>query len=231
MKPIIGILAEIDGEYTSKLQNSYIHAIEKSGGVPLLLPYVKEDETINRFIDLCDGFCFTGGADIDPTRYGEEKRATCEEIQYHRDELEFKVLQRVLDTQKPILAICRGAQLVNVAFGGTLYQDLPSEAPTHVLHRRKEDKYSLFHEIKVLAPLQSLVGTEQMRVNSFHHQAVKKLGEGLAVMALADDSIIEAFCLLEKRYLCAYQWHPERLFDMDAYNRVIFEDFVKACQE
>jgi putative glutamine amidotransferase len=232
MQPIIGIFAEIDAEATAKLQNTYVKAIEKSGGIPLLLPYVQGDATIARFVSLCDGFCFTGGADIDPTRYGEDKRATCEEVQYHRDDLEFRALHQVLKTEKPILAICRGAQLINVAFGGTLYQDIPSETPTHVLHRRQEDKYSLFHTVKVLAdtPLRNLVQTEQICVNSFHHQAVKKLGAGLEIMAVADDGMAEAFYGSEKRYLRAYQWHPERLFDLDESHRVIFEDFVKACQ-
>lgn len=231
MKPIIGILAEVDIECNTKVQSAYINAIEQSGGFPILLPYVKETDTIEGFVNLCDGFLFTGGADLAPQRYGEHPKATCGATECNRDELEFKVFQKVIGTSKPILAICRGTQLVNVALGGKLYQDIPSEIPTQISHRQCEPKFSPSHSIKVLqnTPLFNLMEKERISANSFHHQAIKTLGEGLKVMALADDDIIEAIYLTGERYLRAYQWHPERLCETDAHNRLIFDDFIKAC--
>lgn len=232
MNPLIGILSEVDGEAVTKVQDTYIGAIEKSGGVPILLPYVEQEDTIDRFVGLCDGFFFTGGADIDPARYGEVSSDVCGPIQPLRDALEFRVFEKVIATDKPILAICRGAQLVNAALGGTLYQDLPSELGSPVAHRQSEAKFEPSHAVKVLSgtPLHALVGTEQMTANSFHHQAIKRLGKGLSVMALAEDGIIEALFLEGDRYLRAYQWHPERLLDSNAQNRMIFTDFIDTCR-
>ncbi len=232
MKPIIGVLAEVDLEQNTKVQNGYIRAIEESGGIPILLPYVKDTDTMERFVSLCDGFFFTGGADIDPQRYGEEPKNTCGRIQYARDELEFAVIQIVNKTSKPLLAVCRGAQLVNIALGGTLYQDIPSEINTQISHKQTEPKNSPSHDVQILksTPLFELMKKTEMTANSFHHQAIKKLGEGLQIMAVADDGIVEAFCLSGERYLRAYQWHPERLYGTDIDNRLIFDDFIRACQ-
>ena len=230
--PVIGLLGEIDDERTITMQNTYINAIEKSGGVPIIFPFVENEESVNKLIDICDGFLFTGGADIAPSRYGEGIKPTCGAIQYQRDAFEFKMFDAVIATGKPILAICRGAQLVNVALGGTLYQDLSDEMPSPIAHRQAEPKFAMSHDIKILAdtPLHSLIGADRMHGNSFHHQAIKRLGEGLQVMATADDGIVEAVYLPGAPYFRAYQWHPERLVDMDEKNRMIFDDFLAACR-
>ena len=232
MRPIIGVLAEIDDECNTRVQNPYIHAIEKSGGIPILFPYVSDNETIGRLVDLCDGFFFTGGADIHPKHYGEKAKESLGNLQEHRDEFEFRVFEKVIKTAKPILAICRGAQLVNIALGGTLYQDIPSELQTTISHRQSEPKFSPSHDVKIMinTPLYEMVRTAQIKVNSCHHQAIKTLGKGLEMMAVAEDGIIEAVYASGERYLRAYQWHPERLFKTDVHNRMIFEDFVHACK-
>ena len=232
MRPIIGLISDIDDDFSAQVYGSYPHAIEMVGGTPLLLPYIKNEETINHFIDICDGFLFTGGDDIEPCRYGEEKKETCGEIQVNRDELEFKVFKKVLESSKPILAICRGIQVVNVAFGGTLYQDIPTEYQTSILHRQSEPRTQPSHKVKVLenTPLSKLMGAERVNANSFHHQAVKVLGKGLKLMGVAEDGMVEAVYLPGERYLRAYQWHPERLVDTDEHNRSIFEDFIGACK-
>ena len=233
MKPIIGILAETDNEQVTKLQPTYTRALEKSGGIPIILPYIKEEVTLDSYIDICDGFLFTGGADIDPMHYGEGKRASCGIIEPYRDEFELKFFKKAISSKKPILAICRGAQLVNVALGGTLYQDIPSEVQTEILHRQNEPQSATFHSVKLVqdAPLFDLIGTAEMTVNSIHHQAIKRLADGLTVMATADDGIIEAVCLSAEQYLRAFQWHPERLYDDDALNHKIFDDFIRACRK
>ena len=232
MRPIIGVLAEIDNELNTRVQNPYIHAIEMSGGIPVLFPYVDEDETIERLVNICNGFFFTGGVDIDPWRYGEEPSENLGTLQESRDDFEFRVFQRVIKTSKPILAICRGAQLINVALGGTLYQDIPSEIDTKIAHKQSEPKFSPSHDVKIIVdtPLHGMMQTEQIKANSFHHQAIKRLGKGLEIMAVAEDGIVEAVYLPKSQYGRAYQWHPERLFETDMHNRMIFEDFIRACK-
>lgn len=231
MRPIIGLLAEVDGELSTRVQNTYVKAIENAGGAPILFPYVNDGDTIDHLIGICDGFFFTGGMDIDPSRYGEKARENLGETQVNRDEFEFKVFDKIIKTGKPIIAICRGAQLVNVALGGTLYQDIPSEVDTEISHRQCEPKFAHSHDVKIIpdTPLYEMMGTERIKANSFHHQALKVLGKGLAVMAVADDGIIEAAYSTEMPYLRAYQWHPERLIETDATSRMIFEDFIRIC--
>ncbi len=233
MKPIIGIVTDIDNNLVTAVPDAYNHAIEQAGGTPIVLPYVRDEQTLAEFVAFCDGFLFSGGADIDPRRYGEEVKETCGGIEPYRDAMEFLLFQNVMGASKPILAICRGIQLVNAALGGTLYQDIPSEYDTSIAHRQTEPKFSPSHEVNVLAdtPLYGLVNTDRIRANSFHHQAVKTLASGLQVMATADDGIIEAVWAPDHGYLRAYQWHPERLFESEESNRLIFEDFIGACRK
>ena len=232
MTPIIGMLGEVDAEKSTIVQTAYLRAIENAGGTPVLLPYTQEKKTVERFVSLCDGFLFTGGGDVHPNRYGEEMKETCGTPDVMRDELELAVFASAYKAGKPILAICRGIQLVNVALGGTLYQDLPTEYPVELFHRQKEPKFSPSHRVKIIenTPLHTLIGASSMTANSFHHQAVKQLGEGLEVMALSDDGIIEAVYGKGKQFLRAYQWHPERLFATHAPTRLLFEEFINACK-
>jgi putative glutamine amidotransferase len=232
MRPVIGVLAEVDDEAATRVMRSYIHALEASGGAPLLLPYTEDPEVLSRFAEVCDGFCFTGGKDVDPKHYGEERHPGCEAIAPLRDALELVVFAAVYPTGKPILGICRGAQLINVAMGGTLYQDLPTQRPSAIAHRQSQPKTEPSHSVRILAgsPLFEQIGAERMQANSFHHQAIKTPGKGLEIWAVADDGVIEAVGLPGERYLHAYQWHPERLCDGDADNRKIFERFVEACR-
>ena len=232
-KPIIGIISDVDVDFVSSVKNDYVKAIEASGGTPILLPYSKKSETSDSFIELCDGFLFSGGNDIEPIRYGEETKPNCGAIQLNRDDFEFRMFEKMIATDKPILAICRGMQVVNVAFGGTLYQDIPSEISTDIQHRQTEARYEFSHFVKILGdtPLAAFIGENSIRANSFHHQAVKRLGDGLLAMAYSTDGIIEGFYHTSHPYLRAYQWHPERLFDKDSDNKLIFSNFIAACKE
>ena len=233
MRPIIGLSAAVDNEATVTLLVPYAHAIEQAGGLPLVLPYTENTDVIHSFVSMCDGFIFTGGVDIAPERYGEAASELCGEIQPLRDALEFAVLDEVLATGKPILGICRGAQLINVALGGTLYQDIPSECPSDLAHRQTEARFDFSHDITILpsTPLHALLGVTRIKGNSFHHQAVHTLGKGLAVMAYADDGVIEALWLADHPYLRAYQWHPERLYDKDDDSRKLFFEFISVCKK
>jgi putative glutamine amidotransferase len=198
----------------------------------MVLPYTEDRSMMEHFAALCDGFLFTGGDDIAPSRYGESTKDTCGVIQQFRDRFELEMLEVVMRHAKPVLAICRGIQLVNVAFGGTLYQDIPSEKPSAVTHRQEDFGSSPIHTVSLLpdTPIAALVGQARIGVNSLHHQAIKRLGDGLEIMALAEDGTVEALYLPGERYLRAYQWHPERMFDTDANSRLIFADFINACR-
>jgi len=232
MKPIIGIFGAIDNERTVSLFGTYSDSIESNGALPILFPYTESAECIDRFVSLCHGFFFTGGVDIDPSRYGERTLPECGSIQPFRDRLEFAAFEAVYASGKPILGICRGAQLINVALGGSLYQDIPSQCSTELNHRQTEEKFEFSHSIKILegTPLRSLTGKSEMRGNSFHHQAVKSLAPSLRIMARAEDGIVEGFYEEGCRYLRAYQWHPERLYAKDGDNRKIFTDFIESCR-
>ena len=230
--PIIGIVASAKDVADVSAPVPYIAAIEAAGGVPVILPCGADFNVYDSFISLCDGFLFTGGCDIHPARYGEEILPECGNIQDHRDVIELELFARAIRTDKPIVAICRGIQLVNVALGGTLYQDIPSQTKTTLVHSQAEGRFEPSHGVNIIenTPLAAMTGGKtRMVANSFHHQAIKDLGRGLAVMARADDGIIEAVYMLDKPYVRAYQWHPERLQAIDADNLTIFAEFVGAC--
>ena len=198
----------------------------------MLLPYVERDDVIGSFISSVDGIMLSGGVDVDPSRYGEKMKPVCGMLSLPRDELEFKAIAIALEMKKPILGICRGAQVINVALGGTLYQDIRAEAETDIIHRQKEGVHEHSHciNVNIYSPFGAICDLKRIRINSFHHQAVNKLGAGLRVMATADDGIIEAFYLENYGYLRGYQWHPERLFDVDPVERRIFEEFIEASK-
>ena len=233
MKIKIGITPDVSNDHNVVAFGTYVKALECVNALPIVLPYTTKDETLEELMALCDGILFTGGVDVDPKHYGAEKQEACGEIEPYRDELELKVFDMARKAGKPILAICRGIQLVNVAMGGTLYQDLPSEAPSEIAHSQSEGKFDTSHCVQVTAdtPLYDLVGADRIVANSFHHQAIERLADGLAVMAVADDGIIEAVYGTDLRYLRAYQWHPERLVETHPPHRAIFEDFIRSCRE
>ena len=233
MSATIGLLAPIDDDRQLNLLYTYVSAIENAGGVPIILPYTESEETMRRYAELCDGFCFTGGVDIEPRRFAEETKNSCGKIQLYRDKLELSMFDIVFKEKKPIMGICRGAQVINVALGGTLYQDIPTEIQTDIQHRQSEAKDMHSHEIIIYTgtPYYELIGKERIPANSFHHQSVKVLGEGLKVMAVADDGVIEALYYEGDRYIRAYQWHPERLCHKDENHKCIFTDFINAVKE
>ncbi len=233
MKPVIGLFVSIDNERTTSVFDAYVRSVELAGGAPMIIPCVEDGETLDALIDICDGFIFTGGVDIDPCHYGEQIIDACGEIHAYRDSLELSAFPKIFNTGKPIMGICRGSQLINVALGGTLYQDIPSQLEGCMQHKQTEPKFSYSHDVTVLkdTPLYSLLGTERIKANTFHHQAIKTLGQGLQVMAKADDGIIEAIYLPGDRYLRAYQWHPERLHAADEYHRAIFRELIEESKD
>ena len=228
-KPLIGLTPQVDEEGRWWINPDYMNSVSRAGGIPVLLPVTEKKEELEEIARRFDGFLFTGGPDVDPAFYGQEKEAFCGGIDRERDAMEMKLFRLVFDLDKPILGICRGIQLMNVALGGTLYQDIPTQVPSEIPHRVLEKPQAReVHEITAapVCPFGDL--PRKLMVNSRHHQAIDRLAPGLAVRARAADGIIEAVYMPEKPQVRAVQWHPEN-FD-NALSRIIFGEFLCACK-
>lgn len=228
-KPLIGVTPLLDEARDSYwILRGYMDAVQQAGGIPMLLPLTDEDAVLERFADMMDGFIFTGGPDIAPEVYGCEMIPECGELVPARDSLETKLLRAVIERNKPALGICRGLQMVNSVLGGTLYQDLPTQHPSEVSHRMTPPYDRVCHEVKLVegTPLQKLLGKETIGVNSCHHQAIEKLGDGLKAMAWSSDGLVEAVYMPGKKFLWATQWHPEFSYKVNSDSVAIFEAFV-----
>ena len=214
--PLIGVTPLWDAERQSVwMLPDYLDGIKAAGGIPVVLPIAMSEDDAERIVESFDGFLFTGGQDV----------SSCPE----RDKEETLLLQKALESDKPILGICRGLQFINVFLGGTLWQDLPSQHPSAIVHRQGKPYGVPTHQVSISGELQSLLGKDILDVNTLHHQAVKDLGSGLTPMAVAPDGLIEAFQMPGKRFVWAVQWHPEYLFKTDKDSLAIFSCFVERC--
>ena len=219
MKPIIGIA--ISNRVKSKkiysvINNDYIKAVQKAGGIPILIPFSNNMENIKEYTDKIQGIIFTGGEDISPLVYNEDPLKEVECIIEERDRFELELFKEVYEKQIPILAICRGLQLINIALGGNLYQDINYQIPNSYGHAPKNTlRHNLYHSVKIEkdSKLFDIFKTEDLKVNSFHHQSIKKLGNDLKITALSNDGIIEAIESTNEKFLVAVQWHPENLVE------------------
>ena len=228
-KPLIALIPQVDEEGRWWLNPDYMESVSRAGGVPAMLPLTDREEELEEIARRFDGFLFTGGEDLDPALYGQKKDEFCGSIVPQRDAREMKLFRLAFEQEKPIFGICRGIQLMNVAMGGTLYQDIPTQAPSEVPHRVLGKPLAReVHEIFVEpdCPFGNLPLT--LMVNSRHHQAIDQLAPGLKVRARAADGIIEAVYMPEKPQVRAVQWHPENF--RNELSAVIFSDFVEACK-
>lgn len=230
MKPIIGINCDYEGDTKSHsfVYRDYVDAIIMAGGIPFLLPLIKNRDDVKCLLERMDGLLLTGGDDVPPARYGEERREKTYCVHADKDVFDNLLLQLALEKQKPILALCYGAQLINVAYGGSLIQDVPSEVKTAISHKpAKGEKCSHSVSIEKNTLLHKIIGADALDTNSAHHQAVKRLGKGLKATARASDGIIEAFECEGYPFLVAVQWHPERL-TIDTRHAALFKALVGA---
>ena len=233
-KPLIALMPLWDEKMNSYwMLPGYMELIIKSGGVPVMLSFSDDEQSVKEIADRFDGFVFTGGDDIDPAKYGEEKIKECGQPCVHRDSLEFALFREVIKTDKPILGICRGMQFLNAALGGTLYQDLPTQKPSEVCHKQPAPFDALTHSVTVEkgTMLYDIVGTEKLMVNTLHHQAVDKIAPCLVPCAKADDGLVEAVYDPEKAFLLGVQWHPEMIFGQEENSIKIGKAFVEACKK
>lgn len=234
MKPLIGVLPLFEKDaHTYWINPGYMHGVEAAGGLPVLLNLTEDAGSRMDACQRMDGFLFTGGQDVDPTLYGQEKLPQCNYQAPLRDSQEMWMLQTLLDMDKPILGICRGCQMINVAMGGTLYQDLPTQHPSQVLHAQMDivPRDEPCHTVR-LAPgsiISRLVGSAEPAVNSLHHQAVRDVAPGLLASATAPDGIVEAVESPRHRFVLGVQWHPEFLWQKRPDMLAIFRGLVDSC--
>lgn len=230
-RPIIGLPPSVDEEQQRCLvQPGYLESIDRAGGLGLMLPLTDRDEDIQRFVELCDGFLFVGGPDIEPSLYGQELLPECGPRNAQRDALEWKLMKAALASDKPVLGVCRGLQVLNTVLGGTLYQDLPSQYESNLAHGMEPPYNRDVHGVQVVegTPLAQLKPV--VEVNSRHHQAIDRLAPGLKPMAYAVDGVIEAVYMPEKRFVWAVQWHPEAYLGIECASQQLFERFVEAAK-
>lgn len=231
-RPVIGVVPLYDIQRDSLwMIPGYLDGIAAAGGIPVVLPLTEDEQVLGQLANDVDGFLMTGGQDVSPALYGEERLDSCGETLPVRDGMESRLFQLCLERDVPVLGICRGIQLMNVLLGGTLYQDLPSQHPTETEHHMSPPYDRPVHQVEICkgTPLFDLIQTERMDVNSYHHQAVRDKAPALQTMAVSEDGLIEAVCLPERPFVWAVQWHPELSWRTDEKSRRIFEAFVGRC--
>lgn len=228
MSSFIGITCGFKEDKDSHyITNFYIRAVSAAGGIPVVLPSSEKMsafEIYNKF----DGFIFSGGADLDPACFGEEPLYGLGEITPSRDRFEMRLAEYVLKGEKPVLAICRGLQVINVAAGGTLYQDIKGVTPQ--LHFQQAPRWYPTHEVRLQRNtcMFEVIKKETFRVNSFHHQAVKDYGKGLAAVCFSKDGIVEGMERTDRGpWLMGVQWHPECSWDSDEVSFSLFRELIR----
>lgn len=241
-RPVIGIATQtlpgVPGERQPcwLMGRSYVEELRKVGAVPWVIPLIPHDpNTLEEIFNRLDGVFITGGVDVDPCCYGEEKTCLCGTTDPDRDAVEIALLHHALTRELPVLAVCRGIQILNVTCGGTLYQDVSVQVPSALKHdyfptpEQPSRKY-LAHEVTVEpgSRLGHILGDARVPVNSMHHQAIKTLAPRLAATARAPDGIIEAVEGIDTPYLVAVQWHPEELTETQPGQARLFTTFVEA---
>jgi len=211
MKPVIGITGNYQSEANSFMfKDFYVAAIVNAGGIAVLLPSTMDETLIDDYFSLCQGLLLSGGGDLDPVYWGELPDLKAGEIDPLRDRFELSLARKAFQARKAVLGICRGCQVLNIAAGGSLIQNIN----TSMSHMQKAPRPYPFHDIFIEkdSQLRSIMGNERVRVNSFHHQAVKKAG-GLSITAMAGDGTVEAVESREHPFYLGVQWHPECMQD------------------
>ena len=242
--PVIGITTQTLEAVPDQLprcwimSQRYVQVLTSSGAIPWVVPLLEGNEaTLRQIYERLDGLFLPGGVDVDPTTYGEARSELCGRVDAPRDWTELLLARWALADRKPVLAVCRGAQLINVAVGGSLYQDVGAQHPDAIKHdhfpvngRRRDE---LAHEVRV-APgsrLHHLLGADALEVNSMHHQGIARLAPGLRAVATSPDGLIEGVeGGTNGQFLIGVQWHPEDLIDVDPRMRRLFDAFIAAAR-
>ncbi|HEY8364419.1 MAG TPA: gamma-glutamyl-gamma-aminobutyrate hydrolase family protein [Haloplasmataceae bacterium] len=221
----------IDEKVNLRLPYSYINIVKECDGIPLAIPILEEEKQIDKILNIISGLIIPGGGDINPKLYNEEILDVSKNIDEYLDEFQIKLVQKALDKDLPILGICRGHQILNVALSGSLYQDISLyKYNSSIIHNQIDygfQESDKVHEVNFIknSQLEKLYGNRHM-TNSFHHQIIKKVGEGLEVIGYTDDGVIEAMISKNHSFVLSVQWHPERNAD----GIKLFKLFIDMCK-
>ncbi len=233
-QPLIGITTRQthtpEGRQAFSLLRAYVDAVLEAGGVPLLIPASLPVSQIPTLLERLDGVILSGGGDIHPQFFPGAPHPLIDETDIERDALELTLARRALEHQKPLLGICRGCQVLNVALGGTLYTHIPDQFGRQVDHSRPDtERRVLAHSVRLQpdSRLAEILGEETLQVNSLHHQGIARVGNGLRPNAWAEDGLIEGIELPRAPFVIGVQWHPEWLTDQEATRRL----FARLIQE
>jgi len=226
MQSVIGVTGNYSiEEQTHCLRDYYIKSVQRAGGVPVIIPPLQDESIIEQYLNLCHGFVLSGGGDVDPYYWGEHPGPELGEINPWRDYFELCITRRILNLHIPVLGICRGCQVLNIAAGGSVIQHISSS----LNHHQNAPRNYAIHDVHIekTSKLGNILQTENIRVNSFHHQAVKNLGQNMLSCAYASDGIIEAIERVDFSFAIGVQWHPECLEDKNSAG--IFKALVEAA--
>jgi putative glutamine amidotransferase len=233
-RPLIGVTTGLSNtsDEVFAIRDDYVRAVEEAGALAVVLPpaplrYVAD------LVGRLDGLVLSGGADLDPAHYGEDPHETVAGVFHQRDAFELALSREALKRDLPLLAICRGHQVLNVATGGTLVQDIPSQVSGALDHDPKTERWTPAHEVRILpgTRLREILGRDRIAVNSFHHQSIKTPGQGLVVSACAvGDEIIEGVERPGARFVLGVQWHPEAFWDQAEHHQALFAALVEASR-
>lgn len=233
-RPIIGVTSGLNEPETfHALCIQFMEVLMHCGALPVILPITADEALLADYAEHLDGFLFSGGGDVNPLMFGQQPEPACGSISPLRDGHELTLAKLLFQRgDKPILGICRGFQVLNIALGGDVYQDLPTDYDGQLIaHRQKMPEHYASHSVRLVSGslLQRLAGSDDIMVNSLHHQAVKRMGNGFVATAFAPDGVIEAAEHQTFPFLVGVQWHPERLWRHDMNAEALFHAFVQAC--
>jgi putative glutamine amidotransferase len=234
-KPVIGITGAYV-KHNEHMEGVYVHhdyhrTVAANGGIPIVLPYYTKELALET-LSLCDGIIISGGEDVDPLAYNQDPHPKLGFTIPERDWVEFEIVRFAISHNIPLLAVCRGLQVLNVALGGTLIQDIPSQIKNTVQHSQVVNRSRDTHWINVVqdSQLYKIFGADRVRVNSLHHQAIDKVAEDLRVVALAEDGIVEAVEYIHPRsFILGVQWHPESMSSTNSQMNRLFEELITSC--
>jgi putative glutamine amidotransferase len=241
MRAIIGIttqtLEPAPGELSRcwAVSQRYVDVLASAGAIPWVVPLTRDMDTLRAIYASLDGVFLPGGVDVDPVLYGESRLPACGVTDPDRDRVEVALVRWAMAERKPVLAVCRGVQLLNVAAGGTLYQDLDAWSDRAIKHdyfpSGGYERNDLMHDVQVTegTQLASILGVTASTVNSMHHQGIKTLAPGLVANAIAPDGLVEGVEGIDDGYLVGVQWHPEELVENDPASRRLFASFIEAA--
>ena len=233
MNPIIGIVACGYMDQRQFVPQTYIRAMEDAGGIPVILPCTREEEAFPYYGKICDGFLFCGGDDVSPLLFGEELQTDRGRTDTRTDIFHLSFMEYALQTKFPILGICRGMQILNIALGGTIFQDLALRPASSLNHMQlSESRADTSHKITVSqnSMLYNILG-DSACVNSFHHQSVHTLGTDLKITAIASDGVIEAVESVSRPFVLGVQWHPECMYQSIEPMQKLFHTFLKKAAD